>query len=68
MSRPAQTGLRLMLARGLMRACLALMPKTQAPWAQAMAAELEEISAAGSACSFALGCLGLALKLRLGST
>ncbi|WP_394462504.1 hypothetical protein [Roseateles sp. BYS180W] len=44
------------------------MPKTQAPWAQAMAAELEEISAAGSACSFALGCLGLALKLRLGST
>ncbi|WP_428509790.1 hypothetical protein [Roseateles sp.] len=65
MSKPAQTALRLVLARWLMRACLALMPKAQAPWAQAMAAELDEIRAAGAACSFAFGCLALALKLRL---
>lgn len=65
MSNPAQSALRLVLARWLMRACLALMPKAQAPWAQAMAAELDEIRAAGAACSFAFGCLALALKLRL---
>ncbi len=68
MSKPAQTAVRLVLARWLMRACLALMPRAQAPWARAMAAELDEIGTAGAACSFALGCLALALKLRLFST
>jgi len=34
-------------------------------WARAMAAELDEAPSAKAACGFALGCLGLALRLRL---
>lgn len=62
---PRQCGWVSACARGLMRACLALMPSAYAEWARAMAAELEAASSPRAAFSFALGCLGLALKLRL---
>lgn len=62
---PARTNRGFALARWLMRACIALMPAAQMHWARAMAAELDEAPSAKAACGFALGCLGLALRLRL---
>lgn len=64
---PSQVGCVWACAQWLMRACVALMPSEYAQWAQAMAAELGAASSAPAACRFALGCLGLALKLRLRS-
>lgn len=64
---PKKAGCFFACARYLMSACLMLMPSAQTAWARAMAAELDEFDTGRAACGFALGCLGLALKLRLRS-